>query len=114
MTDRVGDDSSARALSKALKLRQQLAATAAAIAETEDGIADTLDHLARVRPHDAERLRARAAHARTFAARERAQAAIYRAPPDGIPAGGNRVREGDARRAVNMAHTIFPASPGSV
>jgi hypothetical protein len=69
-----------------MRLRQQLAATAAAIAETEDWIVDTLDHLARVRPHDAERLRARAEHARMFAARERAQAAVYRSPPDGIPA----------------------------
>ena len=77
MTDRAGDDSSARALSTALKLRLQLAATAAAIAETEDWIADTRDHLARVRPPDAER---------RFAARERAQAAVYRSPPDGIPA----------------------------
>jgi hypothetical protein len=86
VTDRGGDDSSSRALSTALKLRLQLAATAAAIAETEDWIADTFDHLARVRPRDAERLRARAAHARTFAARERAQAAVYRTPLDDIPA----------------------------
>lgn len=88
VTDRSGDESRERAWSTALHLRQQLAATAAAIAETEDWIADTFDHLARVRPHDAERLRARAAHARMFAARERAQAAIYRSHPDGIPAGG--------------------------
>jgi 2-oxo-4-hydroxy-4-carboxy--5-ureidoimidazoline (OHCU) decarboxylase len=88
VTDRFSDDSPDRAWSTSLHLRQQLAATAAAIAETEDWIADTLDHLARVRPHDSERLRARAAHARMFAARERAQAAIYRAHPDGIPAGG--------------------------
>ena len=76
------------ALSTALSLRQQLAATAAAIAETEDWVADTLDRLARVRPQDAERLRARAARARTFAARERAQAAIYRGQRDNILAGG--------------------------
>ena len=88
MTERFGDESRARAWSTALDLRQQLAATAAAIAETEDWVADTLDRLARVRPHDAERLRARAAHARRFASRERAQAAIYRSHPDGIPAGG--------------------------
>ena len=88
MTDRMDDESLARAWSTALHLRQQIAATAASIAETEEGIADTLDRLARLRPHDAERLRARAAHARMFAARERAQAAIYRSHPDGIPAGG--------------------------
>ena len=88
MTDRFGGESPERAWSTALRLRQQLAATAAAIAETEDWLADTLDRLARVRPHDAERLRARAAHARRFASRERAQAAIYRSHPDGIPAGG--------------------------
>ena len=87
MTDRFGGRSPERVWSTALHLRQQLAATAAAIAETEDWIADTLDHLARVRPHDAERLRARSAHARMFAARERAQAAIYRSDPDGIPLG---------------------------
>ena len=88
MTDRFSDESLEQALSTAMRIRQQLAATAAAIAETEDWIADTLDRLALVRPRDAERLRARAAHARTFAARERAQAAIYRSHPDGIPAGG--------------------------
>ncbi len=87
MTDGFGDESPARAWSTALHLRQQLAATAAAIAETEDWIADTLERLARARPHDAERLRARAAHARMFAARERAQAATYRSHPDGIPSG---------------------------
>jgi hypothetical protein len=65
-----------------LVLRQQLAATAAAVAETEDWVADTFDRLARARPHDAERLRAHAAHARMFAARERARAAIYRSHPD--------------------------------
>ena len=85
--DRFGDESPERAWSAALDLRQQLAATAAAIAETEDWVADTLDQLARVRPDDAQRLHARAAHARMFAARERAQAAIYRAHPNGIPAG---------------------------
>ena len=63
-------------------LRQQLAATAAAVAETEDWVADTFDRLARVRPQDAERLRAQAAHARMFAARERARAATYRSHPD--------------------------------
>jgi uncharacterized protein involved in exopolysaccharide biosynthesis len=92
VTERFGDESPARAWSTALDLRQQLAATAAAIAETEDGIADTLDRLARVRPHDAERLRARAAHARRFASRERAQAAMYRSHPDGISADGTRPR----------------------
>src|SRR5215471_13997437 len=78
VTDRMDDESSARAWSTALHLRQQIAATAASIAETEDGIADTLDRLARTRPHDAERLRERAAHARQFAARERVRAAAYR------------------------------------
>jgi hypothetical protein len=87
-----GDDGLDRALSTALDLRQQLAATAAAVAETEEWIADTFDSLARVRPHDAERLRAQAAHARKFAARERAQAAIYRSHPDTIPAGGTGTR----------------------
>jgi hypothetical protein len=86
VTDRMDDESLARAWSTALHLRQQIAATAASIAETEEGIADTLDRLARLRPHDAERLRARAAHARLFAARERAQAALYRAGPGSIPA----------------------------
>lgn len=76
------------AWSTTLILRQQLAATATAIAETEDWLADTLDRMARVRPRDAERLRTRAARARTFAARERAQAAIYRSHPDSISAGG--------------------------
>jgi hypothetical protein len=74
-----------------LHLRQQLAATAASIAETEDWVADTLDYLARVRPHDADRLHARAAHARLFAARERAQAAVYRSHPDIIPADGKAI-----------------------
>lgn len=78
MTDRIDVERLAGAWSTALDLRQQIAATAASIAETEDWVADTLDHLARLRPHDAERLQARAAHARLFAARERAQAAIYR------------------------------------
>ena len=85
MTDSSDGPSPARAWSTALHLRQQLAATAASIAETEEGIADTLDRLARLRPHDAERLRARAAHARLFAARERAQAALYRAYPNSTP-----------------------------
>ena len=85
MTDRIDDESSARAWSTALSLRQQIAATAASIAETEDWVADTLDRLARARPHDADRLRARAAHARRFAARERAQAALYRAYPNSTP-----------------------------
>jgi hypothetical protein len=88
VTDGFGDGSPSRAWSTALDLRQQIAATAIAIAETEDRIADTLDHLARVRPHDAERLRERATHARMFAARERAQAAIYRSHPDSILTGG--------------------------
>ena len=94
MTDRIEDEESpARAWSTAVRLRQQLAATAASIAETEDWIADTLDRLASARPHDAERLRERAAHARQFAARERAQAAIYRSCPGGsIPADGKGAR----------------------
>src|SRR5215468_3708661 len=75
--DRVDGERSAAWLT-AMSLRQQIAATAASIAETEEWVADTLDRLARVRPHDAERLRARAMQARLFAARERAQAAIYR------------------------------------
>ena len=81
MTDRerVDDESLAGAWLTAMSLRQQIAATAASIAETEDWVADTLDRLALVRPRDAERLRARARHARMFAARERHQAAIYRA-----------------------------------
>lgn len=78
MSDRIDAERLAGAWSTAMDLRQQIAATAVSIAETEDWVADTLDDLARVRPHDAERLRARAAHARQFAARERAQAAIYR------------------------------------
>lgn len=78
MTNRIDAERLAGAWSTAMDLRQQIAATAVSIAETEDGIADTYDHLASVRPHDAERLSARAAHARLFAARERAQAAIYR------------------------------------
>ena len=82
------DENQDRVLSTSLHLRQQIAATAASIAETEDWIADTLDRLARARPHDAERLRARAAHARQFAARERAQAAIYRSHLDSISADG--------------------------
>lgn len=86
MTDETEDESAIRIWSTALKLRRQLAATAASIAETEDWIAETLDRLACVRPHDAERLRARAAHARLFAAHERAQAAIYRSPPGCRPA----------------------------
>jgi len=92
VTERFGDESRARAWSTALDLRQQLATTAAAIADTEDWIADTLDRLARIRPHDAERLRARAEHARMFAARERAQAAIYRSHPDGMPTDGKKPR----------------------
>ena len=91
MTDGPDDESPAQTWSTTLHLRQQLAATAAAIAETEDWIADTLDRLARVRPHDAERLRARAAHARMFAARERAQAAIY-GSSDSIQTGGSGTR----------------------
>ena len=91
MTDSSDDPSPARVWSTALNLRQQLAATAASIAETEDWVADTLDRLAYARPHDAERLHARAAHARLFAARERAQAAIYRSHPDGIPADGKAI-----------------------
>ena len=94
MTDRIDDESSARAWSTALTIRQQLAATAASIAETEDWVADTLDGLARVRPHDAERLRARAAHARLFAARERAQAAIYRSRSDLVPADRKSAADG--------------------
>jgi len=78
VTDRIDAERLAGAWSTAMDLRQQIAATAVSIAETEDWIADTFDHLACVRPHDAERLRARAAHARLFAARERAQAAVYR------------------------------------
>lgn len=92
VTDSFDDDSPARVWSTALSLRQQLAATAASIAETEDWVADTLDHLALVRPHDAERLRARAARCRMFAARERAQAAIYRSRPGRLPAGGKGTR----------------------
>ena len=91
MTDSSDGPSPARAWSTALHLRQQLAATAASIAETEDWVADTLDYLARVRPHDADRLHARAAHARLFAARERAQAAVYRSHPDIIPADGKAI-----------------------
>ena len=91
MTDRFGNESPSRAWSAALHLRQQIAATAIAIAETEDWVADTLDYLARVRPHDADRLHARAAHARLFAARERAQAAVYRSHPDIIPADGKAI-----------------------
>ena len=79
MRDRTDDERSAGAWLTAMSLRQQIAATAASIAETEDGVADTLDRLALARPHDAERLRARAMRARLFAARERDQAAIYRA-----------------------------------
>jgi hypothetical protein len=78
VTDRIDAERLAGAWSTAMDLREQIAATAVSIAETEDWVADTLDHLARVRPNDAERLHARAAHARLFAARERAQAAIYR------------------------------------
>jgi hypothetical protein len=78
VADRIDAERLAGAWSTAMNLRQQIAATASSIAETEDWIADTLDHLARVRPHDAERLRARAAHARMLAIRERAQAAFYR------------------------------------
>ena len=75
---RIDDEHLTEAISTAVYLRQQIAATAASIAETEDWIADTLDRLARSRPHDAERLRERAAHARQFAARERVRAATYR------------------------------------
>ena len=75
-----------------MSLRQQIAATAASIAETEEWVADTLDRLARVRPHDAERLRARAQHARLFAARERHAAAIYRGLADRPPAGREDTR----------------------
>jgi hypothetical protein len=78
VTDKVDAERLAGAWSTAMDLREQIAATAVSIADTEDWIAETLDHLACVRPHDAERLHARAAHARLFAARERAQAAIYR------------------------------------
>jgi predicted transcriptional regulator len=81
VTDRIDGERLAGAWSIAMGLREQIAATAMSIAQTEDWVADTLDHLARVRPRDAERLRARAAHARLFAARERAQAAIYRSCP---------------------------------
>ena len=88
-TDRVDDESSASAWLIAMSLRQQIAATAASIAETEDGVADTLDRLARVRPDDAERLHARAMRARMFAARERNQAAIYRAYA-GLPPAGTK------------------------
>ena len=91
MRDRIDEERSAEAWLTAMSLRQQIAATAASIAETEDWVADTLDRLALVRPHDADRLRARAMQARLFAARERNQAAIYRAyaneGPDGR--GGN-------------------------
>jgi hypothetical protein len=72
------DENVTETISTAVDLRQQLAATAAAIAETEDRIADTLDRLALTRPHDAQRLQDRAAHARKFAARERLRAASYR------------------------------------
>lgn len=88
MTDKIDDESLARAWSTAMNLRRQIAATAASIAETEDWVADTLDRLAHVRPHEAERLHARAAHARLFAARERAQAAVYRTSLDTVPASG--------------------------
>ena len=91
-TDRVDDESSPSAWLTAMSLRQQIAATAASIAETEDGVADTLDRLARVRPDDAERLHARAMRARMFAARERNQAAIYRAYADQPPAGDEDTR----------------------
>jgi len=43
VTDRFGNESPSRAWSAALHLRQQIAATAIAIAETEDWVADTLD-----------------------------------------------------------------------
>jgi hypothetical protein len=82
VTDRIDAERLAGAWSTSMRLRQQIAATAASVAETEDWIADTLDNLARNRPRDAERLHARAEHARLFAARERAQAAIYRSGPD--------------------------------
>jgi hypothetical protein len=78
VSDRIDAERLAGTLSTALDLRQQIAATAVSIAETEDWVADTLDRMARARPRDAGRLRARAARARLFAARERAQAAIYR------------------------------------
>ena len=87
--DRVDDESLAGAWIRAMGLRQQIAATAASIAETEDWVADTLDRLALVRPHDAERLRERATHARLFAARERNQAAIYRVYASLPPPGSN-------------------------
>lgn len=101
MPDGIDDQSQARAWSTAMHLRQQIAATAASVAETEDWVADTLDRLANARPHDAERLRARAAHARTFAARERAQAAIYRCAPGNIPADLNR----DSGQNFNIDNT---------
>jgi len=88
MRDRIDDESLAGAWLTAMDLRQQIAATAASIAETEDCVAETLDRLARVRPHDAERLRARAQHARLFAAHERHQAAIYGACTDTTRASG--------------------------
>jgi hypothetical protein len=82
VTDRIDSERLAGAWSTAMDLREQIAATAVSIAETEDWVADTLDRLARVRPHEKDRLHARAAQARLFAARERAQAAIYRSHPD--------------------------------
>lgn len=97
MTDRIDAKRLAGTWSTALDLREQIAATAASIAETEDGVADTLDRLARVRPRDAERLRERAAHARLFAARERAQAAIYRSRTDATRQ-AVKVRADPARR----------------
>jgi hypothetical protein len=82
VTDRIDTERLAGAWSTAMGLRQQIAATAVSIAETEDWVADTLDQLARLRPHDAERLHARAARARRYAEHERAQAAIYRSCAD--------------------------------
>lgn len=100
MTDRIDAERLAGAWSTAMDLRQQIAATAVSIAETEDWIADTLDHLARVRPHDADRLHARAVHARLFAARERAQAAIYRSCAGTVPGTGQGAAAAGRRSGI--------------
>ena len=62
------------------KLRQRLAAVAAAIACTEDQVAETMERMAVVMPESAARLRAQAAQAREHATLERSRAAAFGAP----------------------------------
>ena len=72
-------DAQLQVLTKSLaSLREELAMSAAVVAETEDKLADTFEFMARNLPHHAERLLEEAKAAREYAAIERDRVSTYR------------------------------------